>query len=265
MDIRNFLLAPLAGSLYTFEIKAKQEGILAGTNRLQETVQKLGLDIEWMGTEGMKVKEGTCVFRGRGDAWEVAFAEEQLLGCIGKTSGVATAAAEMVSYVKGKLRIVCGAWKKIPVEIRQDLREAIATGGAGIRIVDEPFVYLDKNYIRMFGSISSAVRRARALGDRVIVVQVRGETGLIVEEAMEAIREGANILMIDTGQFEDLLLVKDLIVKKDFQGRVKIAFSGGVKKEGLDKIIAAGADIVDVGRAIIDAPLLDFSLDVIKG
>lgn len=264
MDIRNFLFAPLASHSYAFEIIAKQKGVLAGINKLKETAQKLGIDIEFIGNEGMSLREGTCVFRGQGDAWQVAASEEQLLGCIGKSSGVATAAAEMVSYADKKLRIVCGAWKKVPAEIRQDLRRAISIGGADIRISNEPFVYIDKNYIRMFGSISSAVHRARLLGERVIVIQVRGETIPIVKEAEEAISEGIDILMIDTGRLEDLLIIKELMVKKNILGKIKVAFSGGVTKKELDKIIKAGADIVDVGRALIDAPMLDFSLDVIK-
>ena len=48
-----------------------------------------------------------------------------------------------------------------------------------------------------------------------------------------------------------------------FRDRVRIAFAGGVSADGLEEVISAGADIVDVGRAIIDAPILDFRLDVI--
>jgi nicotinate-nucleotide pyrophosphorylase (carboxylating) len=43
---------------------------------------------------------------------------------------------------------------------------------------------------------------------------------------------------------------------------VQLAFGGGVTLRTVVEAAAAGADIVDVGRAIIDAPLLDFSLDV---
>ncbi|HBT48243.1 MAG TPA: nicotinate-nucleotide pyrophosphorylase [Peptococcaceae bacterium] len=264
MDPRDFLFAPLAGNLFILEIIARQQGILAGTGKLQATAQELGLELEWIASEGMKLEKGTCICRARGDAWQIARAEEQLLGCIGKASGVATAAAEMVNRAQGRVRIVCGAWKKVPAEVRQDLRRAIATGGAGIRIVDEPFVYLDKNYVRMFGGIGLAVRRARALEGRVVVVQLRGEGAPLVEEAREAAGEGAHILMVDTGKYEDLVLVREVALKENFRERVKLAFGGGVKKEDLDGVIAAGADIVDVGRAIIDAPLLDFSLDVKK-
>jgi len=43
---------------------------------------------------------------------------------------------------------------------------------------------------------------------------------------------------------------------------VKIAFGGNVTAQRLEEVVAAGADIIDIGRAIIDAPILDFRLDV---
>ncbi|GFN22555.1 nicotinate-nucleotide pyrophosphorylase [Thermanaeromonas sp. C210] len=262
MDVRDFLFTPLGGDLFLLEITARQEGILAGTDKLQAGARELGLKLEWIASEGMQLERGTCICRAWGDAWQIARAEEQLLGWIGKASGVATAAAQMVSRAQGRVSIVCGAWKKVPPEVRQDLRRAVATGGAGIRITEEPFVYLDKNYVRMFGGIGPAVRRARALEGRVVVVQLRGESAPLAEEAGEAAREGARILMVDTGKLEDLVLVREAALEENFRDQVKLAFGGGVKKGDLDRVIAAGADIVDVGRAIIDAPLLDFSLDV---
>jgi len=248
--------------LFLLEISAKEAGLLAGADKLAVKARELGLQVEWLAPEGTPLANGTCVFRARGDAWQVARAEEELLGSIGKASGVATAAAEMVKRARGRVSIVCGAWKKVPSEVRQDLRRAIATGGAGIRITEEPFVYLDKNYVRMFRGIGPAVRKARELEGRAVVVQLRGESAAFAEEAREAAMAGARILMVDTGRLEDLAIVRQVAREEGFSDQVKLAFGGGVTGEELEQVIAAGADIVDVGRAIIDAPLLDFSLDV---
>ena len=147
-------------------------------------------------------------------------------------------------------------------EVRKQLREAIAVGGAGMRLVDEPFVYLDKNFVRMFAGISEVVGRAYSMNGRVVAVQIRGETGPIVEEAVLACRAGAGVLMVDTGSVKDLLEVVEATHRHGFRQRVKIAFGGGVTAERLEEVVAAGADIIDIGRAIIDAPIVDFRLDV---
>ncbi|MBC7325501.1 MAG: nicotinate-nucleotide pyrophosphorylase, partial [Moorella sp. (in: Bacteria)] len=188
------------------------------------------------------------------------------LGVIGKPSGVATAAAKFIREAGGRVRIVCGAWKKVAPEIRRELRQAIATGGAGIRITDRPFIYLDKNYVRLLGGVEPAVKRARAYDpERVIAVQIRGEIQPVAEEALAAAQAGAGILMVDTGRLADLAAVAAAVRGNGGRGKMLLAYAGGVTPADVQAVVDAGADIVDVGRAIIDAPLLDFSLDVISG
>ena len=195
----------------------------------------------------------------RGDAWQIARAEELLVGTLAKPSGVATAAADLVARAAGRARVVCGAWKKVPQEYRPELRSAVAVGGAELRILDQPFVYLDKNYVRMLGGIAPAVRRARLVPDRAVVVQLRGETALIADEAEIAAAEGARVVMVDTGDVEDL----EAVFARVGRGRVGLAFGGGVTAAMLDAVVLAGAEAIDVGRAVLDAPLLDFRLDVL--
>jgi nicotinate-nucleotide pyrophosphorylase (carboxylating) len=77
-----------------------------------------------------------------------------------------------------------------------------------------------------------------------------------------AFNAGAGVLMVDTGSVEDLCEVVETARRQGFRQRVKIAFGGGVTAQRLEEVVAAGADIIDIGRAIIDAPIIDFRLDV---
>lgn len=262
MDFRLFLFEPLDGKLFTANLTAVESGILAGITSALDSASQLGLTVLDHLCDGSDLQPGVCVLSLRGAAEQIARAEEELLGCIGKPSGVATAACRFAALSGGRARIVCGAWKKVAPEIRKRLREAIAIGGAGMRLVDEPFVYLDKNFVRMFGGISEVVGRARSMNGRIVIVQIRGETGPIAEEALLACSAGAGVLMVDTGNVEDLREVVDAAHRRGFRQRVKIAFGGGVTSERLEEVISAGPDIIDIGRAIIDAPILDFRLDV---
>jgi nicotinate-nucleotide pyrophosphorylase (carboxylating) len=262
MDVRAFLFQPLLGKIFTADLTAAGPGILAGASLAHECAEGLGLSVLQRLPEGSHLQPGACVLRLRGTAEQIARAEEELLGCIGKPSGVASAAARFNGLAYGRARIVCGAWKKVAREIRKQLREAIMIGGAGLRLVDEPFVYLDKNLVRMFGGIAEAVGRARSMNGRVVAVQVRGEYGPMAGEAMSACGAGAGVLMVDTGRVEDLREVAGAVLRQGLRQRVRIAFGGGATLDGLEEIVEAGADIIDVGRAIIDAPILDFRLDV---
>ncbi|MGC8658140.1 MAG: nicotinate-nucleotide pyrophosphorylase [Desulfomonilaceae bacterium] len=263
MDIRSFLFEPLETISFVAEISATENGILAGTELTRNRTSELQMTLDFLAQEGTPLNPGDLVLRIIGSAEDIARAEEELLACVGKSSGVATAAQRFLAQVDGRAHIVCGAWKKIAPELRTHLRKAIAVGGAGIRLLDEPFVYLDKNYVRMFGSVRRAVERARGLDGRVVAVQVRGDTNLIAEEACQALNAGAGAIMVDTGNIDDLRIVADVVDRKGFRNKVKIAFAGGVNLCSIDDVVAAGAEIIEVGREIIDAPILDFRLDVI--
>ena len=265
MDIREFLFSGLEGSKFSFEIVATEEGIFTGVERLARAAADFHLEVDWSAPDGYGLKEGTVVFRAAGSAAQVAAAEEVLLGLIGKPSGVATAAHRLVRQAGGGVKVVCGAWKKVFQENKTELRKAITVGGAGLRITETPFVYLDKNYVRMMGGIGPAVKRAAALEGRTVAVQLRKEYGTVAWEAEEAVAAGAGILMVDTGNIRDLLAVIAAAVAGGWRERVKIAFAGGVTAGDLSRLAEAGADIVDVGRSIIDAPMLDFRLDVRAG
>lgn len=264
MDIRTYLFEPLIGASFVAEMTAAEPGILAGTDFAQIRAAELGLRLQSVAAVGTTLEVGSSVLRLIGSAEEIARAEEELLACVGKASGVATAAAGFMALARDRVRIVCGAWKKVAPGLRKELREAIAVGGGGIRVVDEPFVYLDKNYVRMFGSLAKAVERAHGIDGRTVSVQLRGHTGPVAEEACEAFKAGAGVLMVDTGSVADLRAVVGVASREGFREQVKIAFAGGVTLSSLEEVIAGGADIVDVGRPIIDARLLDFRLDVVE-
>lgn len=262
MELREFLFKPLKDRSYSFAIRARENGILSGVARIKELAINLGLEVISVAQEGSLLVPGTAVFAARGDAEMVTRAEETLMGAIGKPSGVATATVDIVKKAS-PVKVVCGAWKKISQATKGELRQAVITSGAGLRMSEQPFVYLDKNYIRMFGGVTAAVNRAKLFDpDRLVVAQLRGETQGIVEEARSAVQAGAGILMVDTGNLEDLKAVMTAAIADGWRKSVQLAFAGGVSTEELNNIVAIGPDIIDVGRAILDAPLLDFGLDV---
>ena len=262
MDVRAYLLEPLNGQIFDACLTSAESGILAGTAIALKRASDLGLSVLSHLPDGSDLKPGTCALSIQGTAEQIARAEEELLGCIGKPSGVATASFHFAALARGRARIVCGAWKKVAPEIRKPLRDAIAVGGAGMRLLDEPFVYLDKNFVRMYAGIAEVVGRARSMNGCVVAVQIRGETGPIAGEAVVACSAGAGVLMVDTGNVKDLLEVVDAANRLGFRKGMKIAFAGGVTSETLEEAVRGGADIIDIGRAIIDAPILDFRLDV---
>lgn len=261
-DVRAHLWAPVAGRTFDFEIAAVEAGILAGSRALSEEAAALGIQLDWLAEDGHALEPGAAVCRARGVAWQVARAEEYLMAAIGKPSGVATAAAELVAMAGRRARIVCGAMKKVPAEFRRELRHAATVGGASMRILERPFVYLNATHVRVLGGIGPAVRHARALDGRAVVVKLRGETAPIAAEAEEAAAAGAEVLMVGTGLVSDVALVVERLATSRPGCQPSVGFLGGVDALALPAVVAAGATVLEVGRAILDAPLVDFRLRV---
>lgn len=264
MDTQSILFEPLRHRSYVAEISTSEHGLMAAYNRVRDLAPQLGLYLEWLSEEGALLEPGTVLVRMRGPAEAIVRGEEHLLGLLGKPCGIATASFRFVWLGAGRVRIICGAWRRIAREFRTIVRDAIGVGGAGVRLDEEPYVYLDKNFVRMFGGIGPAVRHACTEDGRTVAVQLRGDSGEVAAEAAHAFSSGARILVVDTGRTEDLKAVVERARRDGFRDDVRIAFSGGVTATTLDEVIASGADIVDIGRAIVDAPLLDLRFDVVR-
>lgn len=261
-DIKSEIFKTVLNKTVVAVITAKEEGIIAGADDAEKKAIKLGLDIEKKVSNGSFVKSGDIIFKIKGSPKQIAEAEDALIGAISKASGIATATYKAVKISEGKIRIVSGAWKKMPVQIKQLIKKSVVTGGGCAGISEEPFIYIDKNCVRIFGGIKESLSSVK-LGKKLKAVQLKGETKRIEDEAVEAAKAGANILMIDTGKISDIEMVSKKLNHRKMRNRVKIAFAGGIKIPDLNRLKDEDVDIVELGRSIVDAPLLDLSLDVI--
>ncbi len=261
IDPRDEMFRAVQGSMVTAAVIADDPGFLCGTASVIECADELGLRIEELRTEGSRVRPGDVVCQFRASPIQVALAEERLIGLLAKPSGIATATREFVQRADGTLRVVSGAWKKLPFSQRDMLRNAIQCGGAEARITTIPFVYIDKNMARMLGGPVAATAAARGLPGRRVVQLEGGDT--LCETARELASAGVDIIFVDTGDRSDVALVDEALREEGIRDSVQLAFAGGIKPVDIDGLAEHGVDIVDVGRAIVDAPLVDMHLAVL--
>jgi nicotinate-nucleotide pyrophosphorylase (carboxylating) len=69
--------------------------------------------------------------------------------------------------------------------------------------------------------------------------------------------------MVDTGSRKDLDEVLKVLRKKKKSTQAKLAFAGGIQLKDIPLLAEKGVDILDIGAAILDAPWLDLTYDVI--
>ena len=248
----------------TADIIAEDAGVIAGIQAAKDKAKSLGLEIIQILEKGQTVQRGDVIATVSGNPKQIAIAEDELIGLVAKPSGIATATRNCVDRAGPDIQIVCGAWKKMPVVLKQTIREAIVTGGGYFRISKEPFIYLDKNYVQMLGGIKSSLQAVAHFAGFKKVVQIKGRQKDIALEASEAAELGADIIYVDSGLPQDLQKLADLLNRRGLREKVKIAFGGSVKIDDIDRFKDLPVDILEIGRQIVDAPLLDLKLEVVK-
>lgn len=263
-DVRNIIFKNIQDRSYRAVLTAERDGILSGTESAARTADALGVQWSCRLREGDRLHKGIPFAELIASPTQMAMAEEQVIGTLAKASGIATAAEAAVRAAADRVRIVSGSWKKMPPVLKNTVRQAIATGGASFRICEQPMVYIDKNFIRMMGSIPNVLEAATALPEATKIIQIRGESCPVETETRQAVSGGADILMVDTGQLEDLEACLAELTKLCVRKQVQVAFAGGVKITDIPDMALRGADILCIGKEIVDAGLLDMKLDVVE-
>lgn len=240
-------------------VEATEPGVIAGTAfldpaRAPAAAGRWELSVR----EGESVEPGQVILAVSGGAAELGVAEDYILGSLGFASGIAARARTVRKAAPAGLSVACGGWKKLPPALKPLLRAGLSVAGVLPRLVDEDFVYVGKNAVTLLGGVDRAIEAGLAVGHGRVAIQVRD-----VDEALHAVRRGAGVIMVDTGDIRDLRDVHAALTTRGLRERVYLAFAGGVRIEDLAAVSAAGANAVDMGRAILDAPILDLRLRVL--
>ncbi|MBU1156895.1 MAG: nicotinate-nucleotide pyrophosphorylase [Proteobacteria bacterium] len=262
-DIRQRIFDGHQDRLLRAQITAEKAGVLSGMARAKELAAKTRVSFDSNLTDGDQVFAGQVVATLTGTPFYIVRAEELLLGELSKTSGIATQARQALEGADGRFLVVCGAFKKMPHAIKDQIRQAVAHGGLRMRMAPHPFVYVDKNYVRILGGVAGAMEAVAPL-ERPVVIQLRGELEPIAQEAVTAARMGAATLMVDTGDLDDLEAASQALRREGLREKVKLAFAGNLRLTDLPGLTGHDVDSVDIGYSVVDAPCLPMRFDVIK-
>ncbi|HVX99292.1 MAG TPA: hypothetical protein VHA55_05830 [Pseudorhodoplanes sp.] len=264
-DLRDTIFASVAGRAYVADVRVTTAGVICGVERAAQKARALGCEILRSAADGDDVGIEAPILSIRGSAKAIAMAEDCVPGAIAKPSGISRAMRRAQQLAGNRVLVVSGAAKKMPEEIKDQIRRAVHRGGGSGRISNAPFLYLDKNYVRIFGSVRKTLEAVAPMRGYVRAIQLRGIVEDIATEARSAIALGAEILMVDSGRIEDLDLVARLVREAGRREHTTIAFAGDISMENIAAVAGHDVDILDVGRAILDAPIVDIKFDVRAG
>lgn len=204
--------------------------------------------------EGRRCEPGEVILRMAGNARAVLSGERLALNLVQRLSGIATLTAAYVEAVAGTKAKIAATRKTTPLMRRLEKNAVTVGGGVPHRFGLDDGVLIKDNHIAVAGSIKEAVRRA-ARSHHLLKIEVEVSN---MEEAEEAVAEGAELLLLDNMTPERM---KEAVER--FEGLVILEASGNVTLANVGEVARSGVDIISSGSLTHSAPAADVSARVI--
>jgi len=252
-------------------IEARADGVLAGGPVAALAFRELDpkAEIAWHLKDGGTFTKGTRLCDIRAKARAVLSAERVALNFLQRLSGVATQARAFVRAVEGTGVTILDTRKTTPGLRLMEKFAVLAGGASNHRYGLFDTVLIKENHIRVAGSLTEAVARARAAESGLpIVVEARTE-----EEAEEAAALDVDRILLDNFTPPGLArALKRLAAARRGKKAPVIEVSGGLKLTNIREFALPGVSFLSVGALTHSAPAIDLSLllaavgaEVVKG
>ena len=237
-------------------IIAKSEGVVAGIEYIKHFSDIVNVKFDFHFEDGDFYKKGDIVFEVYGSAKDLLSIERSMLNILQHASGIASNAYEFVKLSDGKIKIL--DTRKTRPNLRIFEKYAAFCGGiTNHRLGLDDCLMLKDTHLALFNSIKEAVRIARKNIPFTTKIEIEVES---LEMAIEAMQAGADIVMCDNMNFEDIKKVVEYR-NANFKG-VLLEASGNVTLESIKNYIQTGIDAVSSGAIIHQATFKDFSMKI---
>ena len=244
----------------------KSPGVFAGKPFFDAVFRVLNCNIQWKpeAIEGKyldasgskKIALATVV----GPVNKILQGERTALNTLSRCSGVASASREAAKVAEslGWKGYTAGTRKTTP-GFRIVEKYGLLVGGAATHRLDlSQMVMLKDNHIWSAGSITKAVQLARQAAGFSQKIEVECQSK---EEAIEAARAGADIVMLDN--FEPAKLKEEAKSLKEEFPHLLIEASGGITVKTMADYLSEHVDILSQGKLTQGYSCLDYSLKIV--
>jgi len=237
-------------------ILSKGAGVLCGLPVVSEIFRLFSksCSLKPLAAEGNRVKPGQAIALLEGPARAFLSGERTALNYLSRLSGIATLTRQMRELLG--VDKLFDTRKTTPL-LRLLERYAVRVGGGrNHRYNLRDHVLIKDNHLKLGGGVYPCVASARKKYGPHEFIEVEVET---FEEAADALRAGADILLVDNAS---PALVKRVLVL--VRGKAQVEISGGITKHNLRKFKGLAVDRFSSGALTHSAPSVDFSLEMEK-
>jgi len=247
-------------SLLEAQLLAKESGVVAGLDVFAATCLLVDERIEFRALvpEGAMVSDQEILARLSGPARAILTAERTALNFLGRMSGIATLTHQFVQAVAGTKAIILDTRKTAPGLRLVDKLAVLRGGGQNHRIGLYDMILIKDNHIDFAGSLTEAVKRARAAGSGL---QIEVETRTL-EDVKVALALNVERILLDNMSLEMMSQAVEMNAALPQDRRAKLEASGNVTLQSVGAIAATGVDFISSGALTHSAKVFDVSLDV---
>jgi len=236
-------------------ILAKEEGVLAGIDVAKRVFQKIDPEVRFRKIleDGETFKKGERLAEIEGSSISLLKGERTALNFLQRMSGIATATRKFVQAIQGTKTKILDTRKTTP-GLRALEKYAVRTGGgSNHRFSLSDMVLIKDNHLRLVGSISEAVKRAKQRVKPGVKIEVEATS---LEEVREAVQSGADMVMLDNMPMEK---IKKAL--KWTKGRIPVEASGKVTLAKAKEAASLGVDFISVGSLTHSYKSVDISFE----
>ncbi|MCG8418682.1 MAG: carboxylating nicotinate-nucleotide diphosphorylase [Proteobacteria bacterium] len=204
--------------------------------------------------DGTKLEPGQVAAHVRGPTSAVLSGERVALNLIQRLSGTATLTRQYVDALPEGSKTRITDTRKTTPGLRALQRYAVRCGGGYNHREDlSTAVLIKDNHVAAAGGIGPAIAMARAHAPHTCRIECEVDT---LEQIAEALKAGADIIMLDNFSLESMKTALETI-----GGRAFVEVSGDVKPGDVTDIAALGVDAISVGALTHSARASNIGLD----
>lgn len=236
---------------------SKEKGRVAGLEIARLVYEWLDSKITWNPhiEDGDIVDISSEIVTIKGSGRAILTAERIALNIAQRMSGIATITNKFVEAVKPYNAQILDTRKTAPGFRQLDKYAVKAGGGTNHRMGLYDLAMIKDNHIEAAGSITKAVSKVRSR-DPEIRIEVETTT---IEEVKEALKAGADIIMLDNMNSD---LMSEAVALID--GRAETEASGNITLERVRDVAETGVDYISVGALTHSVQAFDISQQIKK-
>ena len=237
-------------------IVARAGGVIAGLDMAIDCFRILDADVKvtQQGVDGDVVADGATLAVIAGNARAILAAERTALNILGRLSGIASMTAAVVRAVAHTDVAIADTRKTTPGLGRFEKYAVRCGGGANHRFGLDDAVMIKDNHIAVAGSISEAVRAARAHVGHTVKIEVEVDT---LDQLATLLEDPVDIVLLDNMDLDTLRRAVAMV-----DGMMITEASGGITLETAGEIATTGVDVLSLGWLTHSVGTLDVALDI---